>query len=113
MTERRKFLRFNSFVDGLVRIIDKSSENVKSSLIDLSREGLRINGKKALEKGENIEIELMIPGDNIPVFAAGQVAWSKRTENKYTSGILFTKLDTMDRTRLLGHVYNEWMNKRS
>jgi hypothetical protein len=46
-----------------------------------------------------------VPGDNLPVFATGRVAWADGLE----AGIRLTKISPQDRTRVLEYVYREWL----
>ena len=112
MTERRKFKRFKAFVKGIVNNLGENQGKSNIDLMDFSKEGARLLANDSLEKGSEIELELNIPGDNIPIFAFGEVAWSKRKEASFFSGIKFTKMDYPDRTRLLGHVYGEWIKNK-
>lgn len=112
MTERRKFMRFNAILDVIYRAIDNSPQKIKSMVKDLSKEGARLHGNK-LEKGALLELEMKVPGDNIPIFAFGEVAWSQKSGGaQYESGIRFTKIESHDRAKLLDYVYNEWIRSK-
>ena len=72
---------------------------------DLSREGLRLGLKQGVPAGTPIEICLNVPGDNLPVFASGKVAWADGLD----AGVRLTKISQTDRTRVLEYVYREWL----
>ena len=72
---------------------------------DLSREGMRFGLKENIPPGTPLEISLNVPGDNLPVFAAGKVAWADGLE----AGLKLTKISKSDQTRVLEYVYNEWL----
>ena len=72
---------------------------------DLSREGVRIGLKRDIPAGTPIEICLNVPGDNLPVFATGKVAWADGLD----AGVRLTKISRADRTRVLEYVYREWL----
>ena len=59
-----------------------------------------------------MEIELQIPGDNIPVVVSGQIAWTSRSEKKkglFNGGIRLIGIDSADRGRILNYIYSKWM----
>lgn len=77
----------------------------KSLAKDLSREGMRVGLKQSVPSGTPIEVCMNVPGDNLPVFATGRVAWADGLE----AGIRLTKISNHDRTRVLEYVYREWL----
>lgn len=113
MAERRKFMRFNAVLNIIYQAVDNSAKKFSSHLSNLSREGMGISGKGALRRGALLEMEMKVPGDNIPIFAAGEVAWSEKSDhNKYNSGIRFTNIESYDRAKLLDFAYNEWVKTK-
>jgi hypothetical protein len=93
--------------------LDNPANKVKAYLKDLSREGLRMNCNDPLHKGSKLEIEMLIPGDNIPIIVSGEVAWSTRVDKgSYDSGVKLTKIERFDRARLLDYVYDEWIKTK-
>lgn len=113
MTEKRKFLRFDTVLSVIYSLLEKPSSRAKAYLKNLSREGLKLSGASPLKKGSLVELEMNIPGDNIPIFAYGQVAWANEVDkSNYDAGIKFTKIHTHDRIRLLDYVYEQWINAK-
>ena len=113
MTERRKFMRFNAILDVIYNSLGRAAQKNKSHLKDLSKEGLKLSGDDVLQRGSRVELEMKIPGDNIPVFAFGEVAWSEKAGSSgFESGIRFTEIKKYDRARLLDYVYNEWIKTK-
>ena len=110
MTERRRFLRFNAPLDLEFRTLTLNPIFGKTLAKDLSREGVRVGIRQRIPSGTPIEICMNVPGDNLPVFATGKVAWADGLE----AGIRLTKISQHDRTRVLEYVYREWLksNKR-
>ena len=104
-SQRRKFLRFEAPLDPEYRTLTLNPIFGKSLAKDLSREGVRLGVKQSLPTGTPIEICLNVPGDNLPVFATGKVAWADGLE----AGIRLTKMSQTDRTRVLEYVYREWL----
>ena len=104
-SERRKFLRFEAPLDLEYRTLTLNPIFGKALAKDLSREGVRVGVKQSLPMGTPIEICMNVPGDNLPVFATGKVAWADGIE----AGIRLTKMSQTDRTRVLEYVYREWL----
>ena len=105
MTERRKYLRFNTPLDVQYKSLTLNPIFGKTLAKDLSREGLRIGLKEKVSVGTALEIRMNVPGDNLPVFATGKVAWADGLE----AGVRLTKMNQTDRMRVLEYVYNEWL----
>ncbi len=104
-TERRKFMRFNAPLDLEFRTLTLNPIFGKTLAKDLSREGMRVGFKETVASGTPIEVCMNVPGDNLPVFATGKVAWADGLE----AGIRLTKISLHDRTRVLEYVYREWL----
>jgi hypothetical protein len=104
-SERRRFMRFNAPLDLEFRTLTLNPIFGKSLAKDLSREGMRVGLKQSVPTGTPIEVCMNVPGDNLPVFATGRVAWADGLE----AGIRLTKISQHDRTRVLEYVYKEWL----
>lgn len=114
MDERRKYIRFGTIIEALHRIMDRPEKLLTKGLLkDLSKEGVRLNSESSLEKGSLIELELRIPGEDVPIMAFGRVAWSQKSdETTFDAGIQFTKIKRGDRAKLMDFVYNEWIRSK-
>ena len=110
MAEKRKFIRFDSDLDALQchEVFGAAAEKIKSCIKDLSREGLKLLATNALPKGSSVELEIEIPGDNIPAFVFSEVIWSRQTGDTHEAGLRFTKIEPHDQTRLLDYAYAAW-----
>ena len=80
----------------------------KALVKDLSREGLRVDMKDKVGLGTPVEVCMDVPGDNLPVFASGKVAWADGLQ----AGIRLTKISQHDRVRVLEYVYREWVKSK-
>jgi PilZ domain len=61
-------------------------------VVDVSRGGLRFLYHEALEAGTAVELKIVIPGENDPLFFKGEVAWTSLNPGrsyKYQVGIQF------------------------
>ena len=56
-------------------------QNIALSLFDISEEGLRLTVNCALEKGQELEIELLAAGKGRPLKLLAKVAWSGLAED--------------------------------
>jgi len=109
MEERRTYMRFNVLLDALCRT---SGALKKLKVHNFSREGIGVLSKKIIPEGEDVELELAIPGDNIPVIVTGQIAWTnekKADSDRCEGGIKLAEMDNVDRSRILNHIYKKWM----
>ena len=105
LSERRKHMRFSAEVGVEYRTLTHNPIFGKALAKDLSKEGLRVGLKQKVAIGTPVELCLNVPGDNLPVFAAGKIAWADGLE----AGLKLTKISQADRTRVLEYVYKEWL----
>ena len=110
MTERRRFLRFETALNAFCEIISqkcKTAYKVKN----ISKEGALLVVDKKMREGDEINISMNVPGDNIPIFASCQVAWQSdsNASSSYETGVKFTKIDGADKGRLLEYIYLQWL----
>ena len=105
MAERRKYLRFSTPIDIEYRTLTLNPLFGKTLAKDLSREGVRFDLRDPIPAGTPLEISLNVPGDNLPVFATGKVAWADGLE----AGLKLTKISQSDRARVLEYVYKQWL----
>lgn len=113
MEDNRKYMRFNVIFDALCRTRD-FLKNLKVD--NFSREGLGVVSDQPLPEDSDVEIEFLIPGDNIPVIVSGQIAWTsdKPADGKlYKSGVKLNKINNTDRGRILNYIYKKWMLPKS
>lgn len=110
MLERRRYMRFNANVDIEYKSTQHSIAGI-SATKDFSREGLRLASDRQLPQGAELEIKVILPDDDRPVFAKGLVIWSAHTEKEgiADTGIRLTQIERFDRARILDYVYNQWL----
>jgi len=106
MAERRRYMRFNTPLDLEYRTLTLNPIFGKALAKDLSKEGLRVGLKQDVPVGTSVEICLNVPGDNLPVFATGKVAWADGLD----AGVKLTKISQSDRARVLEYVYRQWLH---
>jgi c-di-GMP-binding flagellar brake protein YcgR len=78
---------------------------------NISKEGALVVIDRKLRDGETITMTMDVPGDNVPVYASGEVAWQKNVseDGGYHTGVRFTKIDNHDKGRLLEYIYLQWL----
>lgn len=103
--ERRKHQRFQTPLDVQYKSLTLNPIFGKALAKDLSKDGLRIRLHEKVSTGTSLEICMNVPGDNLPVFATGKVAWADGLE----AGVRLTKINASDRLRVLEYVYREWL----
>ena len=110
MTEKRKFLRFETAFNAICNIL---SEKYKApyKVKNISKEGALLLLDRKLREGDEMDVSMDVPGDNMPVFATCQVAWQKPLDkgSSYDTGVKFTKIDNPNRGRLLEYIYTQWL----
>ncbi len=110
MTERRRFLRFDTALNAVCEFVhDKFKAPYKVK--NISKEGALLVLDRRMGEGQELRLSMDVPGDNIPIFATCQIAWQKGIsgENRYETGVRFTRLDGPDKGRLLEYIYTQWL----
>ena len=110
MTERRRFLRFQTALNAICHIVSEKYR-AKYQVTNISKEGALIVVDKPLREGAELDLSMDVPGDNIPIFASCQVAWQKPSDKKdgYETGVRFTQINNGDKGRLFEYIYLEWL----
>jgi hypothetical protein len=112
VTERRKFLRFNTALNAFCESLGKISAQA-TNVINISKEGALLLLDKRMRNDEEIKLSLDIPGDNIPIVASGRIAWQKEKAGHrgglYETGVRFTDINSVDKGRLLEYIYTQWL----
>ena len=112
MTERRRYVRFNANLSAIYKGVESSFAKAQSTITDLSREGVRLLLNKNMAQGTSVDLEMTIPGDNIPVVASGEICWSQKKGNDLNAGVKFTKIAPRDKAKLLEYLYKNWIESR-
>ncbi len=109
MSEKRKFMRFNILLEAVCK---RGASNKKLKINNFSREGLGIVSAEALSVGDEVDLELNIPGDNMPIMVKGEVTWTlgpSQENRQHKSGLRFKDIHNSDRSRILGYIYQKWI----
>ncbi|MFH1996526.1 MAG: PilZ domain-containing protein [Candidatus Omnitrophota bacterium] len=107
MEERRRYMRFKTSLQVFYKVLNGLPTAIESSVVDVSREGLRLSDEKGMMKGSIVELSINIPGENEPVVAFAEEIWSRQSgEKKYDKGMRFTNISQDARSKLIGYAYD-------
>lgn len=109
--ERRKFMRFVTILQAEYWAKGPSMEKGQAQVRDFSREGIGVLLPNSVEQGEHVDLTLKVPGDNVPIFATGEVAWARATQDQAQvgAGLRLLSIKPLDLARLLDFVYSRWL----
>ena len=110
--ERRKFKRFDAYMNVQYRSQDSKVHEGSGLSKDLSREGIKVNTDQALQTGTVVDLEIRLPDDSRPVKSTGKVMWSKPITSGFESGVSFLIIDPVDKFRVLDYAYNYWLETK-
>lgn len=110
--ERRKFKRFDAYMNVQYRSQDGKVQEGSGLSKDLSREGIKVSTDYALQTGAVVDLEIRLPDDNRPVKSTGKVMWSKPITSGFESGVSFLMIDPVDKFRVLDYAYNYWLETK-
>ena len=102
-------MRFNVIMDAILKRGDSSK---KLKVNNFSKEGVGLLSREPLEEGQELEIEMTIPGDNVPVIFNGEVAWAASSTSDtadYKGGVHFKNISNEDKSRILEYIYRKWI----
>jgi len=80
--ERREDIRIDTDLQAEYWAKGSSKQTGAAEIQDFSRKGLKMLFAEPVEAGEQIDLSLTVPGDNIPIFATAEVAWTDEQEKQ-------------------------------
>ena len=104
--EKRIDMRYGVFIRPL-ECNDANCVSSEVTINDISTSGIGITTVGRLVKDQKVQLELMIPGDNVPLFLNGEVVWVKRGNDGKAiihAGIRMLKLSKCDRQRIVAYI---------
>ena len=113
--ERRKFKRFDAFMNVQFRSQEARVGEATGLSKDLSREGIKVSTDRPLAAGSLVDLEIQLPDETRPVRTTGKVMWSKSATSEdsgYESGVCFLLIDPVDKFRVLDYAYNYWLETK-
>lgn len=113
--ERRKFKRFDAYMNVNFRSQESKAEEGSGLSKDLSRDGIKVNTNKSLSAGDLLELEIHLPDDAQPVHTTGKVIWNRPCrghDQGIDYGVAFLMIDPVDKFRVLDYAYNYWLETK-
>ncbi|MFC1480390.1 PilZ domain-containing protein [Candidatus Omnitrophota bacterium] len=104
--DKREHIRYKIVLVPL-RCSKAGHEDVNIDITDISYGGLGIVTDEKLDKTDSIDLEISLPGDNVPMFVTGEVVWISQdpdTDDAYKAGVKLTRISHADRKRLVRHL---------
>ena len=106
MEEKRKYIRIEAPIVVTYKIGGEHPITKKTITKDFSEGGIRFPVYEELKTGTPLELYIETPFDTIPIFATGQIVWTKALSTKegreiYDVGVKFTKMQTFEKKRML------------
>jgi len=113
--ERRKFKRFDAFMNVQFRSQEAKADEISGLSKDLSREGIKVSTDCQLQEGSLVDLEIRLPDETRPIHTTGKVVWSRPGSGEDTgfdSGVCFLLIDPIDKFRILDYAYNYWLETK-
>ena len=111
--EKRGYTRYSGF-DRQLNCSRCDVDDVRVEVSDISCDGIGISTTERLMRGDLIELELNIPGDDIPMFIVGKVAWVREHPtggSTYCVGLRMAKINHSDKERLISFIDSSFIRK--
>ncbi|MFC1570229.1 PilZ domain-containing protein [Candidatus Omnitrophota bacterium] len=105
-SDKRGNTRYNVFLSPPA-CSKSDDENVKVDIHDISCAGIKICTDERLIKGDNIDLEVIIPEDDIPMFVGGEIVWVVKDpgfEDTYNAGVRLTRVNDCDKGRIVKYI---------
>ena len=107
--EKRKSKRFDLPLEIEYRTLTQNPIYGTVMAQNVSKAGVALNDAHDVKRGETIQLKMSVPGDNLPVFATGTVAWADGLK----AGVRITKISRNDQERILEHIYQNWLKSQN
>ncbi len=106
MEEKRKYIRIEAPIVVTYKFSGKGTTTKKSITKNFSEGGIRFPVYEKLSIGTPLELYIETPFDTMPIFAKGQVVWTRAlsiNEGReiYDVGVQFTQMQTFDKKRMV------------
>lgn len=115
--ERRKFVRLGDNLKVNLQTQDKSeagalAQRVSAIVKNISVEGMCFTSEKEFPNGEEIDLEVFLPGEAKPLCITGQVVWVRKIEAEdqkviFETGVKLFTLEKSDEGKFMGYVWEK------
>ncbi len=103
--ERRRTKRFSTPIELEYRTLTQNPIFGSAFSSDVSKGGIAFSSENLMDQGTSVEFRMNVPGDNIPIFASGTVAWTEGPKK----GVRINNINKNDQTKIFEHIYREWL----
>ena len=106
--DKRNYRRFPLFAE-IFHCAVAEKKHIKIGVNDISCDGLGVSSDEKLRRGDVLELELKVPGDDIPIFAVGEVAWvvpDRGKKDTCRAGIRLTRIERNDKNRIVKFLHS-------
>ena len=110
--ERRKFLRLNALVDVVYNKVSPSQKVEVSLTKNISKGGICLITYEELKVSDNLDLNIYLPENKIPVHVIGRVAWVKDfiicnipNGKRFDVGIEFLTITEEDQKKIDKYVF--------
>lgn len=106
MKEQRSYVRYNIFTED-TDTLGCSYKGRSIDISDISYTGIGLCLNERLSIGDRVDLEIIIPMDDIPMFVTAEVAWVAKDvdmEDVYRAGLSLSKISSSDKSRLLRYL---------
>ena len=111
MEEKRKFVRIEWPVVVQYKTIEEPYTDDEIVGKDISEGGASFIVYERLSKGLQLEMQIRVPFDSMPIFVKGTVVWIKKIGEEHAktfeAGVEFTAVDPKDQKRFKRYIENE------
>ena len=107
--EKRQYARLDTTVKIIYGVMAKVHKPFSSLSKNVSSGGICIPLERRLKVGEVLELEVDVPGKQVPIFALGRIAWVKKNMPQgkdaryypYQGGVEFIAIEQEERESIL------------
>lgn len=110
MDDKRVNIRYNVYMNP-ISCSKADCTRTKVEISDISSEGLGITTDRRFTRGDRIELEMLVPGDDIPMFVKGEIAWivkDKSSVEKYRAGVRINNIHKSDKNRIIKYLHSHF-----
>jgi c-di-GMP-binding flagellar brake protein YcgR len=110
--ERRRYARLDIAVSVsysiLNDVINAHQQITEALSSDISAGGLRMMTPSSLDNGSQLELEIFVGEEKIPIRANAEVVWQSRiSETCYETGAIIRFMPEDDKKRFMGFVFDQ------
>lgn len=109
MDDKRKYMRFGSFLDAQVSSDEYPSAG-SARVINISRQGAAVEVDAHVPCAEHsvLKVKTYFPGGHLPIAFEGKVVWVRQKGAQRIAGLALHDMDSRNKSDLLDYAYKSW-----